>query len=87
MNDNPHMVIELGSHTDARGSAGQNQKLSERRAQSSVKYIKERISNPDRITGKGFGESAPVNGCVDGVKCSEAEHQENRRTEFIIIEM
>ena len=87
MNDNPDMVIELGSHTDARGSSKQNQKLSERRAQSSVKYIQERITNPSRITGKGYGESKPVNGCIDGVDCSEAEHQENRRTEFIIIEM
>ncbi|MBD3636743.1 MAG: OmpA family protein [Crocinitomicaceae bacterium] len=87
MNDNPNMRIELGSHTDARGSAKDNQRLSEKRAQASVKYIKERITNPDRITGKGYGESQLVNGCADGVECSEVEHQENRRTEFIILEM
>src|SRR5690606_19602121 len=87
MNDNPKMVIELGSHTDSRGSSKDNIKLSERRAQASVKYIKERITNPDRISGKGYGESKPVNDCVDGVECSELQHQENRRTEFIIIQM
>jgi outer membrane protein OmpA-like peptidoglycan-associated protein len=87
MNDNPEMIIELGSHTDARGSATANQKLSDRRAKASAKYIKERITNPDRITGKGYGESKLVNECSDGVKCTELQHQENRRTEFIIVEM
>jgi outer membrane protein OmpA-like peptidoglycan-associated protein len=87
MNDNPTMKIELGSHTDARGSSSQNQKLSDRRAKASAQYIKERIVNPIRITGKGYGESKLVNECSDGVKCSELQHQENRRTEFIILEM
>ncbi|WP_197063249.1 hypothetical protein, partial [Capnocytophaga canis] len=40
-----------------------------------------------RITGKGYGETQLVNGCSDGVSCSEEEHQANRRSEFIIIEM
>lgn len=39
----------------------------------------------DRITGKGYGETQPVNNCSDGVKCTEAEHEQNRRTEFLII--
>jgi outer membrane protein OmpA-like peptidoglycan-associated protein/tetratricopeptide (TPR) repeat protein len=87
MNDNPEMVIELGSHTDARGSASGNMKLSDRRAKASAKYIQERITNPDRITGKGYGETKLVNECSDGVECSELQHQENRRTEFIIVKM
>ncbi|MCH2235261.1 MAG: OmpA family protein [Crocinitomicaceae bacterium] len=87
MNENPNMVIELGSHTDARGSASSNAKLSDRRAKTSAKYIKERITNPDRISGKGYGETKLVNECADGVSCSEEEHQMNRRTEFIIIKM
>lgn len=87
MNDNPKMVIELGSHTDARGSSSSNQSLSDKRAKASAEYIKSRITNPDRISGKGYGESKLVNGCSDGVKCSEEEHQANRRTEFIILEM
>ncbi|MDA7803750.1 OmpA family protein [Crocinitomix sp.] len=84
MNENPEMTIELGTHTDSRVSASANLALSEKRAQASANYIKERISNPERIFGKGFGESRLVNGCSDGVKCTEEQHQENRRTEFII---
>ena len=88
LNENPSMIIELGSHTDSRGSASSNASLSERRAQSSAKYIKERITtNPDRITGKGFGETRLVNECADGINCSKEQHQENRRTEFIIVKI
>lgn len=87
MNDNPNMIVELGSHTDSRGSAKSNQSLSQKRAKSSADYIKSRITNPERITGVGYGESKLVNECSDGVNCSEEKHQENRRTEFIIISM
>jgi len=84
MNENPEMVIELGSHTDSRGSAGYNRSLSDRRAKSSAKYVKERITSPQRIYGKGYGESKLINNCK---VCSEKEHQQNRRTEFRIIKM
>ncbi|MFT5821538.1 MAG: outer membrane protein OmpA-like peptidoglycan-associated protein [Crocinitomix sp.] len=68
MNENPTMVIELGSHTDSRGSDASNRSLSDRRAKASAKYVSERISNPDRIYGKGFGESTPntVDATADG---------------------
>ena len=56
MNDNPTLVIELGSHTDSRASYYYNDKLSNHRAVSSAQYIKSRISNPSRIYGKGYGE-------------------------------
>jgi len=89
MNQYPTMVIELGSHTDCRASYAYNIKLSDNRAKSSAAYIKQRISNPERIYGKGYGESKLVNGCAceGNVKsdCSEEEHQRNRRTEFRII--
>ena len=85
MNENPKMVIELGSHTDSRGRSDSNELLSDRRAKASADYIKLRITNPERIIGKGYGETQLVNRCKDGVKCSKAEHQENRRTEFIIV--
>jgi outer membrane protein OmpA-like peptidoglycan-associated protein/Tol biopolymer transport system component len=85
MNDNPKMKIELGAHTDSRGSASSNMRLSDKRAKSSAKYIQDRISNPSRINGKGFGETALLNKCADGVKCLEAEHSVNRRTEFKIV--
>lgn len=89
MNENPEIRIELGSHTDCRASKAYNQRLSQRRAVSSAQYIKERITNPERINGKGFGESILVNdcGCEGNVvsDCTEEEHQANRRTEFRVV--
>jgi outer membrane protein OmpA-like peptidoglycan-associated protein/tetratricopeptide (TPR) repeat protein len=91
MNDNPGMEIELGSHTDCRSSYAYNEKLSDKRAKSSAEWVKERITNPSRIIGKGYGESKLLNDCAceGDVKsdCSEEDHQLNRRTEFIIIKM
>lgn len=91
MNDYPTMVIELGSHTDCRASIAYNEKLSDNRAKASAAYIKARISNPERIYGKGYGESklkvdCPCEGTVKS-SCSEEEHQKNRRTEFVIMKM
>lgn len=91
MNDYPTMEIELGSHTDCRGSIASNTSLSDKRAKSSAEYIKSRITNPNRIFGKGYGESklkvdCPCEGTVKST-CSEDEHQKNRRTEFIILKM
>ncbi len=91
MNEYPTMEIELGSHTDCRSSIASNLKLSDNRAKASAEYIKKRITNPQRIYGKGYGESklkvdCPCEGAVKS-NCSEEEHQKNRRTEFIIIKM
>jgi len=89
MNENPGLEIELGSHTDCRGTAAYNMDLSDRRAKSSAKYIRERITKPERIYGKGYGESKLINHCeCEGnrkVPCTEIEHQQNRRTEFKIM--
>jgi outer membrane protein OmpA-like peptidoglycan-associated protein len=64
--------------------------LSDRRAKSSAQYIRDRISDPSRIYGKGYGESQLVNHCeCEGnkvIECSEIEHQANRRTEFRIVQ-
>ncbi|MGK0363684.1 MAG: outer membrane protein OmpA-like peptidoglycan-associated protein [Saprospiraceae bacterium] len=82
---NPSMIVELGSHTDARGKAEYNQKLSQSRAESAVKYILEKGEiDVTRIKAKGYGETTLVNKCKDGVTCSDAEHQKNRRTELKI---
>ena len=90
MNENPNLKIELGSHTDCRASKSYNMRLSSRRAISSAKYIKSRITNPNRIYGKGYGESKLLNGCeCEGTvksDCSDEEHQLNRRTEFRIVD-
>jgi outer membrane protein OmpA-like peptidoglycan-associated protein/tetratricopeptide (TPR) repeat protein len=84
MQENPSLEIELGSHTDARGSASSNLRLSDKRAKASADYIVSQGIDRLRITGKGYGETTILNRCGDGVKCSEDEHQQNRRTEFTI---
>ncbi len=85
MKENPNMIIELGSHTDARGSDAFNLKLSDKRAKASAEYITSQGISSDRITGKGYGETQLINQCTNGVKCSEEQHQINRRTEFKVI--
>ena len=81
---NPHIGVALGSHTDSRGSKEYNLKLSQKRADAAIQYIVSQGIDPSRVSGKGYGESQPVNGCVDGVPCTEAQYAENRRTEFKI---
>jgi outer membrane protein OmpA-like peptidoglycan-associated protein len=85
--DNPQMNLELGAHTDSRASTAYNLKLSQRRAESAVKYIIQRGVSNDRIKPKGYGESQLINECADGVDCPEDMHQQNRRTEFKIIKI
>ncbi len=81
----PNAKIEVGSHTDSRGSKSYNLELSSQRANSVVDYItKHGISN-SRIKAVGYGESQPVNHCIDGEKCNEQEYKMNRRTEFVIL--
>ncbi len=84
--DNETITIELGSHTDARGSNSSNQTLSQKRAESAVNYIVTKGIAKSRIAAKGYGESKLKNRCKDGVRCSEEEHQENRRTEIKIVD-
>ena len=82
---NPRMIVELGSHTDSRGSAGSNQALSQKRAEAAVNYLTKMGGiEPFRVSARGYGESKLVNRCKDGVKCSERRHQQNRRTEMKI---
>lgn len=87
MNENENIRIDLRAHTDSRGTKSSNIRLSRQRAEASEEYIKTRITNPERVTSKAYGESKLVNNCKDDVPCTEAEHQENRRTEFIILEL
>ena len=81
LNKYPQVSLELSSYTDCRGSDSYNLGLSNRRNKSVVNYIKSRIKNPERVSGKGYGEknSLSKNSCF---KTSEIEHQKNRRTDF-----
>ncbi|MGC3966921.1 MAG: OmpA family protein [Pirellulales bacterium] len=85
--DNPDLKIEIGSHTDARGSDEYNQKLSQERAQSVVDYLIENGVSSERLQAHGYGETQLVNRCGNGVDCTEEEHQQNRRTTFRVVGM
>ncbi|WP_372754514.1 OmpA family protein [Mariniflexile sp.] len=86
--DYPEMIIRIESHTDSRGALSYNDKLSIDRANSTYQYLISKGIKPDRITAhEGFGERRLTNGCEDGAKCEEADHQLNRRTQFIVVKM
>ncbi len=82
MSKYPNMVVLATSHADSRGGKAYNQKLSERRAKSTVQYAISKGIDASRLSGTGKGESELIYDCV---KCSEEEHQMNRRSEFIIV--
>lgn len=83
MNANTEVKVEVNAHTDCTGSAAGNQRLSDLRAKACVSYISGKITNPERITGKGFGESKPLTDCACA-ECGSEDHAKNRRTEFVI---
>lgn len=87
MKEYPTAKIDVRTHTDCRASDKYNMTLSDNRAKSVMTYIVNSGIDPSRLTGRGYGETRLVNKCEDGVKCTEEEHQQNRRSEFIIIEM
>jgi outer membrane protein OmpA-like peptidoglycan-associated protein len=80
----PSITIEISAHTDARSSTDYNIKLSQKRAQAVVDYLVKRGIDKKRLTAVGYGESKLLNGCKDGVECTEDQHAKNRRTEFKI---
>ncbi len=79
------MIIELGSHTDARGTTAYNERLSQNRANAAVNYIVSKGIDRRRLVAKGYGETQLRNHCKNYTECSETEHQYNRRTEVKII--
>jgi len=85
LRDNPKIRIELSSHTDIRGTAKYNLTLSQKRAQAVVDFLVENGIARDRLVAKGYGSTKLLNHCAKGVKCSDAEHEQNRRTEVKII--
>ncbi|MEN2401965.1 OmpA family protein [Flavobacterium sp. MC2016-06] len=78
------MKLDVRSHTDSRQSDASNMILSEKRAQSTKAWLVKKGIDSSRLTAKGYGETQLVNRCADGVKCTEKEHQQNRRSEFIV---
>lgn len=87
MQQYPKMKVDVRSHTDSRQTAKYNLALSDKRAKSTIAWLVKKGIAANRLTGKGYGESQLVNNCSDNVPCTEAEHQANRRSEFIIVSM
>ena len=87
LDEYPNMELDVRSHTDSRATFMYNYKLSNNRADSTVAYLVEKGVSENRLEGRGYGEIRPVNECVDGVQCSEPQHQMNRRSEFIITKL
>ena len=88
MTEYPTMVIKIESHTDSRGKRAYNKYLSEKRAKSTKEYIISKGIDPNRIQSAiGYGEDRLINECDGTVRCTEANHLLNRRSEFIIVDM
>jgi outer membrane protein OmpA-like peptidoglycan-associated protein len=83
--DNPEVRIEIGSHTDSRGSAESNMVLSQNRSESVMAYLIGKGIAKSRLVAKGYGETQLINKCADGVDCPEVDHQANRRTVIEIL--
>jgi len=81
----PDVNLNIVSHTDSRGSESYNQWLSERRVQRTKDYLISKGLSADRIRGKGLGESSLLNPCGDNKPCTESQHRENRRSEFLSV--
>ena len=87
LEQNPTMELDIRSHTDSRQTFKYNEALSDRRAKSTMQWLVSKGISKKRLTAKGYGETQLVNKCADGVECTEAEHQANRRSEFIITKL
>lgn len=83
MKSNAALTIMVKAHTDNRGTDAYNLALSDRRARSTVQYVISKGIAKARISGKGFGESEPKVDCKEA--CTEEEHAQNRRSEFLIV--
>lgn len=85
LNMYPEIRVELSAHTDARGSDRYNLKLSDRRARSTVEYLLNKGIDKSRLVPKGYGETKLKNHCKNGVKCSDGDHEQNRRVELKVL--
>jgi outer membrane protein OmpA-like peptidoglycan-associated protein len=85
LKNNSSLSVEIRSHTDAQGAANLNQELSDKRAKAVHDYLVQNGISKSRLKFKGYGETMLINRCKDGVYCSDAEHAQNRRTDFKVI--
>ena len=83
LNKYPIIKLEIIGHTDFRGPAAYNERLSAERAASVKQWLVDRGISADRMTALGYGEKRPINDCIKN-KCTKEQHDQNRRTEFLI---
>jgi outer membrane protein OmpA-like peptidoglycan-associated protein len=86
LKDNPNLVIEFESHTDSRADDEFNMELTRQRIEAIKEYMGFKGIQPNRIKGTAYGETKPLNKCVNGVECTDEEYLVNRRTTFVIKE-
>jgi len=86
LKDHPNFKVSIASHTDSRAPGDYNFGLSQRRSASVAVYLHRAGISADRLFISSYGETRLLNECADGVPCTEAQQQLNRRTEFRIIE-
>ncbi|GAA0872464.1 OmpA family protein [Gangjinia marincola] len=84
LKDNPTLAITINSHTDSREDHNYNVRLSKRRADATLNYLRNKGISQRRLKAVGYGKILLVNECETGVRCSEEKHQENRRSEFVV---
>jgi outer membrane protein OmpA-like peptidoglycan-associated protein len=76
---NPKLRVRIEGHTDIRGGARFNQKLSQARAESVRRYLIEQGIAAERLQAKGYGPNRPI-----GANDTDAGREQNRRVEFVI---
>ncbi|MDX9750792.1 MAG: OmpA family protein, partial [Flavobacteriales bacterium] len=81
---NRGLLVEIAVHSDARGKAQEEQRLTQKRAEAIVDHLASRRVPRERLTAKGYGSSRLLNHCAAGVSCTEEEHAVNRRNEYVV---
>jgi outer membrane protein OmpA-like peptidoglycan-associated protein len=81
---NPALKVEIAVHSDTRGEASANASLTQKQAQAIVDHLVAKGVPKERVVAKGYGSERPRNHCVAGVSCTEEEHAENRRNEWVV---
>lgn len=82
MKGNADVVVEVSGHSDAQGADAYNKSLSKRRASAVVDYLVSKGIDRNRLIPVGYGEEQLINHCANNVACSDAEHQQNRRSQY-----
>ncbi|TAD95969.1 MAG: hypothetical protein EAZ97_14775 [Bacteroidetes bacterium] len=82
---NPNLIVEISSHTDSRGNDDYNYQLSQSRAEKIVNYLLSRGIKKTQMMARGYGETYLLNHCENDVKCAGRDHEENRRSEYMVI--